>query len=91
MELHLSRLVERLQPRAAYDRLVKEFRAMVDNGDYAGVLKVFNHKPMLGNSGVATLLGYKHRDDYISGVLDTLRGHDHLSGSLAAAIRSCYT
>lgn len=91
MELHLSRLVERLQPRAAYDRLVKEFRAMVDNGDYAGVLKVFNHKPMLGNSGVATLLGYKHRDDYISGVLDTLRGHDHWSGSLAAAIRSCFT
>lgn len=91
MELHLSHLVERLRPRELYNRLVKEFKAMINARDYAGILKVFNHKPMLGDSGVATQLGYKHRDDYISGVLEALRGHDHWSRRLAAAVRDCFT
>lgn len=91
MELHLSRLVERLRPRELYNSLVKEFKAMVTAGNYAGILKVFNHKPMLGDSGVATLLGYKNRDEYINGVLDALRGHDRWSRCLAAAVRDCFT
>ncbi len=91
MELHLARLVERLRPRAAYEELVREFKAMVNTGNYAGVLKVFNHKPMLGDSGVASLLGYKHRDDYINGVLDALRGNDAWSQRLSAAVRACFT
>ncbi|MDE5876547.1 MAG: DUF4435 domain-containing protein [Muribaculaceae bacterium] len=91
MELHLSRLVERLRPRELYNSLVKEFKAMVTSGNYAGILKVFNHKPMLGDSGVATLLGYKNRDEYINGVLDALRNQDSWSQHLVAAVRDCFT
>lgn len=90
MEMHLAHLVERLRPREQYDRLVAEFRTMVHSHDYAGVLRVFNHKPMLGDSGVDSLLGYRNRDAYVAGVLDALNGHDEWSRSLASAVRACF-
>lgn len=91
MELHLSRLVEKLQPRRQYDELLQAFRALLAADDYAGVLKVFNHKPMLPDSGVAELLGYPSRDAYIAGVLNALRRDTPESRALAEAVRSCFT
>lgn len=87
METHLQTLVDQLQPRAAYDALLKEFAAMITAGDYAGVLRVFNHKPMLGDCGVARLLGYASKEAYISGVITTLKGGGKTGKALRASIR----
>ena len=62
---------------------------MVRDNDYNGVLRVFNHKPMLPDSGVAQLLGYRSKDEYIRGVLDVLASDDHDSEALRNVIRHC--
>ncbi len=73
METHLQRLVVKLQPRAHFNRLRKEFFQLADAGDYYGVLRVFNHKPMLNNCNIHALLGYKSTGAYIAGVLEALK------------------
>lgn len=76
METHIKQLVYQLQPRAHYNKLRKQFFAMVDNNDYYGILRVFNHKPMLPESNIHGQLGYRSPGDYIAGVLDALKGND---------------
>lgn len=73
MEAHLKSLFKKLDPRSQYEKLLLEFRRMIDDKDYPGILRVFNHKPMLGESGIAAELGFKNKEDYISGVISVLK------------------
>lgn len=90
METHLSLLVESLKPRERYMALRTEFSAMIENDDYTGVLKVFNHKPVLSDCGVGNLLGYGSKDEYIAGVLAALKSPGHDSETLRAAVKFCF-
>lgn len=73
MELHLQALHTRLRPRKQYTELCRLFKAYTDSSDYASILKVFNHKPMLADCGVAQMLGFHSRDEYITDVIRSLR------------------
>lgn len=73
METHLKALPSILAPRRHYDELRDKFREMLKRKDYAEILKVFNHKPMLGECGVARLLGFGSKEDYVAGVIATLK------------------
>jgi hypothetical protein len=55
------------------------------------VLKVFNHKPMLGACGVAGLLGFKDRDSYIAGTLSLLKRNNKEAQRLAEAFRNAFS
>lgn len=90
METHLRSLLLNLKPRQHYEQLLGEFRRMVREDDYYGVLKVFNHKPMLSDCGVDRLLGYDSKDEYIAGVLAALKGSDSDSVLLRNAVRRCF-
>jgi len=83
LEAHLSQLAHAVNPRGIYNSLCNEFRHMLDCGDYAGVLKVYNRKSMLGQSNLPKLLGLSSAQEYIDTVLSILRT-DHPS---AIAIR----
>lgn len=83
LETHLSQLAHAVNPRGIYDTLCQEFRQMLDRGDYAGVLKVYNRKSMLGQSDLPKMLGLSSAQEYINTVLSILRT-DHPS---ATAIR----
>lgn len=87
LELHLRGLEGKLQPRRHYNRLREEFSRLIRENDYRGILKVFNHKPMLPDSGVARMLGYTSKEDYIGGVLDLLKHHGKEAEQLRHAIR----
>lgn len=89
LETHLRGLEGKLQPRKHYNRLREEFAAMIRDNDYEGILRVFNHKPMLPDSGVHQLLGFRSKDDYISGVLDVLKSHGKDARTLREIIRHC--
>lgn len=89
LETHLKSLIFTLQPRKHYNRLREEFAVMVRDSDYIGILRVFNHKPMLPDSGVAQLLGYRSKDEYIRGVLQVLEEDGHDSEALRTVIRHC--
>ncbi|MDE7412335.1 MAG: DUF4435 domain-containing protein [Muribaculaceae bacterium] len=90
LETHLKTLVFKLQPRKHYNALRKEFSRMIEEKDYDGVLKVFNHKPMLTNCGIHQMLGYRSKEDYISGVLEALGDKNKDADQLRATIRHCF-
>lgn len=85
LEKHLDELTDILSPRARYNELVETFKSYIRQGDYPSVLRVFNHKPMISESGVATELAYKNKDEYIAGVISLLKG----SGTEAENARKC--
>lgn len=89
LETHLRALPGKLQPRRKYNMLREEFAALVRDNDYCGILRVFNHKPMLPDSGVAQLLGYKSKDAYIAGVLTILKSRCKDAQALRNVIRNC--
>lgn len=90
LETHLRQLPDQLRPRQLYYCLRSEFASLVERGDYAGILRVFNHKPMLGDCGVAHLLGYPSKEAYIAGVLAHLNGTDHTAERLRRAVKECF-
>lgn len=90
VEAHLRSLIDKLQPRRHYEELLMRFSDMITNQDYDGVLKVYNHKPMLSDSGVANLLGFKDKDAYINGVLEVLKGNGKDARALRTAIKYCF-
>lgn len=87
METHIRQLINKLQPRAYYNKLRREFFALVDNYDYYGVLRVFNHKPMLGQCNVHGMLGFKTPTEYIAATLEAMKGNDADAEKLRQAIR----
>lgn len=90
LETHLKTLVYKLKPRENYNQLRHEFAALLSADDYEGVLRVFNHKPMLPNSGLHQLLGYHSKEDYIQGVIDLLREHSPDAEIIRKTIRKCF-
>lgn len=90
LETHMRNLVDKLRPRDVYNQLLDEFLQMIGYSDYAGILRVFNYKPMLSECGVAPLLGYSNATDYISGVLTAMKGHSELAERLRNAVKVCF-
>lgn len=90
METHLRSLINMLRPRAQYNELRDEFQQYIAKNDYAGILRVFNHKPMLTDSCVAPLLGFKNKDEYINGVIAVLKRGGPDADAIREAIRKCF-
>lgn len=89
LETHLRSLPGKLQPRRQYNLLREEFAALIRDDDYEGVLRVFNHKPMLPDSDVHQMLGYRTKDEYIGGVLDAMKASGKDAETLRAVVRHC--
>lgn len=89
LETHLKQLANKLQPRKHYNEIRQQFAVLIRDNDYEGVLRVFNHKPMLPDSGVHQLLGFRSKEDYINGVLDALKSAGKDSEQLRAIIKHC--
>ncbi len=87
LEEHMLDLVNELNPRGAYEDTCRRFHVLVQNQDYAGILKVFNHKPLLGITGAADLCGYHSKEDYIKGVLGILKSDGPISRAMRAGIK----
>lgn len=90
LETHLKTLVFKLQPRKYYNLLRSQFTDMVAKDDYEGILRVFNHKPMVPNSNIHGLLGYRTKEDYIAGVLEALRENSEDATTIRNAVRHCF-
>ncbi|MBQ1485661.1 MAG: DUF4435 domain-containing protein [Muribaculaceae bacterium] len=90
LENHMVELVSEINPRGLYDQLCREFHVYEDNNDYASILRVYNQKQMLNDSNVATLCGFKSKDDYIRGVLNILKGNSNYANDIRHAIKACF-
>ena len=91
LELHIKSLIKKLKPRETYDQLLAEFRRMARGGDYEGVLRVFNHKPMFTGSCVAKALGFSNIDEYVAGVISAMKRGDEPAERLRLEIRKLFS
>lgn len=89
LETHIRTLVFQLKPREYYNKIREEFAVMIRDNDYNGILRVFNHKPILSESMVAQLLGFKSKDDYISGVIEILKSNSRDAQIIRKSIKHC--
>lgn len=87
LETHIRQLIKILNPRKQYNELFYHFRNMVDSGDYIGILKVFNHKPLIAECEVPALLGFKNKDDYVRGVISIIKNGDDYGENIRRSIR----
>lgn len=91
LELHIKSLIKKLKPRETYQQLLAEFRRMAHGGDYEGILRVFNHKPMFTGSCVAKLLGFPNIDEYVSGVISAMKHNDAYAQTLRREVRNLFS
>lgn len=89
LEQHLAGLVDELAPRRVYEDFCTQFNRMVQQGDYEGILRVFNMKSMLTTCNVAPMCGFKCKDAYIEGVIALLRHKNSDADTVRAAVRAC--
>lgn len=87
LEAHLRQLIKILNPRRHFIELNDKFRKIVVGKDYAGMLKVFNHKPLISECDVPQLLGYKNKEDYIRGVISLLKTSSNEAEKIRESIR----
>lgn len=90
LEDHMIDLVNEINPRGIYEMLCREFHVYVQKKDYDEVLRVYNQKLMLTQSGVAGLVGLKSREEYIKAVLKILKGNGRDAQDIRVAIKQCF-
>ena len=90
VEEHMVDLVKEINPRGMYEQLCRDFHDYVQRRDYMAVLKVFNHKQMIGDSNVASLCGFHRKDDYIRGVLNILKSNSQEAVDIRNAVKDCF-
>lgn len=87
METHIRQLIQILNPRKQYKELYSRFKGFVQNQDYDSMLRVFNHKPLISETDLPSLLGYKNKEDYIRGVISILKIGGKEAEKIRGAIR----
>lgn len=92
LEQHISEMILTINPQGIYQNLVNQFRSYVKSGNYAAVLRVFNHKSMLAETHVASLCGLPGDDKktYISYILNLLARDTDEAETIRAAIRKAF-
>ena len=90
LEEHMTDLVNEIDPRGMYEAICRQFHEYVRTNDYAGVLKVFNEKSMLGEIGVARLCNFRSKDDYIEFVLNLLKEDGIDAVLIRTAVKHCF-
>lgn len=90
LEEHMVDLVNEINPRNLYENFCREFHILHQNGDYNGVLRVFNQKQILGDSNVAALCGLNKKDDYIKTILNILKSNSPYAKEIRTAIKQCF-
>lgn len=90
LEEHMVDLVTELNPRGLYEEVCRQFRTLVQNKDYMGILKVFNHKQMMGEAEVAALCGYSSKEEYIKGALSLLKKEGPISDAMRTGIKEIF-
>ncbi|MDE6085488.1 MAG: DUF4435 domain-containing protein [Muribaculaceae bacterium] len=90
LEKHISGLVNEIAPRKLYEKLCREFKQMIDEGDYDSILRVYNQKSMLPGCNVAGMVGLNNKDNYLRFILDTLSTDCEAARRIRRAVRACF-
>lgn len=89
LERHIASLLDEINPRQLYEGFCREFRRYVSEGDYHGVLRVYNQKSMLPASNVAALCGLNNKEDYVAAIIGILSHDSPEAARISHAVRKC--
>lgn len=87
LETHLRQLINILNPRKQYNEMLRNFHGIVERKDYTSLLRVFNHKPLVSECELPSMLGYKNKEEYVKGVISILKEGDPDAEKIREAIR----
>lgn len=90
LEEHLVSLVDELNVRSLYESFCRKFNDYERRGDYAGILKVYNQKSMVGASNVAGMCGLSNPRDYLRVILSILKSDGPGSERIRRGILRCF-
>lgn len=90
LELHLDSMLAKMRPREHYNRLRSQFHQMLDRRDYAGVLRVFNCKPLLTQGPLPGMLGLRNSEELVETTLKLLRRPGPFADALREAGRGLF-
>lgn len=90
LERHMRTLPDEINPRQLYENFCRDFRISLEEGDYAGVLRVYNQKSMLPSSNVAGLCGLADKQDYVNTILKILSSESEGAESIRRAVKRCF-
>lgn len=90
LEEHMMDLVNEINPRGIYNNMCRDFRQLLEQQDYPGILRVFNEKTMLTNTNVAALCGLKNKEQYLSTILTILKGNSNEATAIREAIAGTF-
>lgn len=88
LEEHMQGLVGEINPRAVYEGFCRDFHAYLRDDDYASVLRVYNQKSMIAQSGVGAATGVGDHRSYVAAVLDILKSDTPAAERLRRALRA---
>lgn len=89
LEEHIDDLCHAINPRNIYNQLCLQFKRYEEQGDYNGILAVYNRKSMLSESHVARACGL--RDDSAKTYTDAIIAILHTDTPEATQIRRAVT
>ena len=90
LEDHMIDLVNEINPRGIYEQMCRSFHNYVHDKNYEMVLRVYNQKQMLTQSGISALCDLKGREDYIATVLKILKTGAPQAQLIREAIKKCF-
>jgi len=87
LEKSLNEFWKRQNFKDIYSRIKTSFDDLVKTKDYNGILKVFNNKGMIPNSGIAELCGLSTKNDaYLNYIMGILKQNNEDSEAIKQAI-----
>jgi len=90
LESHMDALKREINPRGLYENFCREFKRYLNESDYRSVLRVYNQKSMIPASNVAGMCGLSGKDQYISVILEILRGKSAEADEIRRAVTACF-
>jgi hypothetical protein len=91
LEEHMQNLITEINPRGMYEKFCRQFAQYASEEDYQSILRVYNQKTMVPNSGVSALCGLSgSKDAYVQSILAILKTESPDAAKIRSAIIACF-
>ena len=84
---YVEQIRQQIHVEEIYNQIKAEFQAMIAQGDYAGILRVYNQKGMLPQSRLCAICGISNKESYLSLILSILKENRSDAEAIRGAIQ----
>ena len=84
---HVERIRQQIHVEQIYQQIKAQFQALIDQQDYAGILRVYNQKGMLPQSRLCAICGISNKESYLNLILSILKENQSDAEAIRLAIQ----